>query len=142
MTPDIYNRSTAEVCLSEFRAFGYEAAETAAACARFYLKRGIDEIEKDVLHVRCADSNCRSILLPLGFQSYAIKLAIENTRAGGTSFVAVFGQKNHTKHSNDLSYFFGLHPIVNITENDRLMNAAYPRLMRRFIKGARPIDGN
>jgi hypothetical protein len=68
-------------------------------------------------------------------------LAIENTKRGQPSFVGIFAQTNHTKHANDLTYFFGLHPIENMTLGDKLMDAYYPKMIKHFVKTGIPEPG-
>jgi hypothetical protein len=68
-------------------------------------------------------------------------MAIENSRRGQPAFVGIFAQINHTRHANDLTYFFGLHPIANMTEDDKLMDSYYPKIIKQFIKMGQPVPG-
>ncbi|KAI6243897.1 Carboxylic ester hydrolase [Aphelenchoides fujianensis] len=107
------NRTSAEMCASFFSAFGYETNETAATCGAFYDQHDPELMTRDVFH------------------SFAVKLAVQNTpqRAAG-----------HSHHANDLIYFLGLHPIEQMTANDRLMDEFYPRMIKSFIKNGRPTE--
>jgi hypothetical protein len=103
--------------------FGYTSNEAAERCVEYYKENNIDYIFRDT------------------FPAIAVKLAIENTRRGEPSFVGVFGQVDHDKHASDLTYFFGLHPIANMTADDKLMDAYYPRMIKQFITSGRPELG-
>ena len=78
-----------------------------------------------------------SVNMRLILQSFAIKFALDNRRAGGDSFVAIFAQKGRTNHAEDMPFMTGLFQHENMTTNDRLMDVVLPSLMRRFIKGER-----
>ncbi|KAI6191321.1 Carboxylic ester hydrolase [Aphelenchoides bicaudatus] len=113
-------RNDTDMCLSIFSPFGYRSTETINACIQFYKGNRSQEIVRDVIF------------------STALKIAIENRRQQETTFFGVFNQVNHSHHANDLTYFFGLHPIVNMTANDKAMNVYYPEMIKRFIKTGVP----
>lgn len=131
-------RTEADVCWSLFSTFGYRSNQTIDACVQFYTKNNMDDIFKDIFHAT------------------TVKMALENRRRGEESFVGIFAQANHSHHvsfletrfknfhsfqANDLTYFFGLHPIANMTENDKLMNAYYPKVIKQFVKTGIPDPG-
>lgn len=120
MSQDANGRNITEYCRDYFSLYGYTSIETANACAEFYEGDKFKNMTRD------------------NFHSTAVKMAIENTRRGQPSFVGIFDQANHSHHANDLSYFFGLHPIVNKTVDDKLMDLYYPKMIKQFIKGGIP----
>lgn len=66
--------------------------------------------------------------LPLSADAYhaeAFILAYINSLKGANSYLLSFDLENHTNHANDLTFFFGLHPVQgrNMTPEERLMDA-------------------
>ncbi|KAI6218356.1 COesterase domain-containing protein [Aphelenchoides fujianensis] len=116
-------RSMPQMCAWFFSAFGFEAAATAEECGRVYEATGPAEITRDAMH------------------AFVVRMAAFNARRGQPAYLGLFAQVNHSKHADDLTYLIGLHPIARMTENDRLMDEWYPRMIKNFIKGGPPVEG-
>ncbi|KAI6221018.1 Carboxylic ester hydrolase [Aphelenchoides fujianensis] len=117
------SRSMPRMCAWFFSAFGFEAAATAEECGRVYEATGPQEITRDAMH------------------AFVVRMAAFNARRGQPAYLGLFAQVNHSKHADDLTYLIGLHPIARMTENDRLMDEWYPRMIKNFIKGGAPVEG-
>ncbi|KAI6171250.1 COesterase domain-containing protein [Aphelenchoides fujianensis] len=116
------SRSMPQMCAWFFSAFGFEAAATAEECGRVYEATGPAEITRDAMH------------------AFVVRMAAFNARRGQPAYLGLFAQVNHSKHADDLTYLIGLHPIARPTENDRLMDEWYPRMIKNFIKGGPPVE--
>ncbi|KAI6219304.1 Carboxylic ester hydrolase [Aphelenchoides fujianensis] len=116
-------RSMPRMCAWFFSAFGFEAAATAEECGRVYEATGAEEITRDAMH------------------AFVVRMAAFNARRGQPAYLGLFAQVNHSKHADDLTYLIRLHSIARMTENDRLMDEWYPRMIKNFIKGGPPVEG-
>ncbi|KAH7689616.1 Protein E01G6.3, partial [Aphelenchoides avenae] len=74
------------------------------------------------------------------FHAEAYIQAYVNALKGGDSYLLSFDLENHTSHANDLTFFFGLHPVQgrNMTPEEQLMDEYYPEMVKRFLRTGKP----
>ncbi|CAD5231297.1 unnamed protein product [Bursaphelenchus okinawaensis] len=113
---------TAEyLCSMYIKMFGYRSDAVREACTQRY------------------KSNI-ALLSPEAMHAMAYFLAKLNALRTAPTYFLVWAQKDHDKHSDEMSYFFGLHYIHNKTQDDVKADHYYPFLCRNFFYGRKPLD--
>ncbi|KAH7711036.1 Protein C23H4.4 a [Aphelenchoides avenae] len=115
-----------EECYKDMAVFGYKSEAAFNACLAKYG----NVTEQDEYLPISADT----------FHAEAYIQAYVNALKGGDSYLLSFDLENHTSHANDLTFFFGLHPVQgrNMTPEEHLMDEYYPEMVKRFLRTGKP----
>lgn len=65
-----------------------------------------------------------------------------NTLRGGTTYLSLFSLAGRDMHAADLLYFFSFHyNLFRYIPEDYLMDAYYPKFIKRFVREGVPDKG-
>ncbi|MFH4982314.1 hypothetical protein AB6A40_009023 [Gnathostoma spinigerum] len=116
-----FARSSYRECITWLGVFGYSQERTRLKCAAKY--RNVPAVvQKD-------ETRASTYRL-------ALKLA-----AGAETFLYSFDMPGHRRHSSDLSFVLGVHPIHNMNSDEEYMDWLLPEMIRNFVKTGNPGNG-
>ncbi|KAI6230575.1 hypothetical protein M3Y99_01046300 [Aphelenchoides fujianensis] len=115
----------AHMCTHYLASLGYFTAAALEACVARY---GAVDAPREILY---RDAQ----------HAMNVLLAQWNTPGEAPSFVGLFAQRNHDKHTGDLFYLLGFHrDRFAYTQEDAWMERFYLDAVKRFLRGEQPRE--
>ncbi|CAD5230873.1 unnamed protein product [Bursaphelenchus okinawaensis] len=112
------SQSNLHMCQHYCGIFGYTKPTTLAFCAKNF------------------DNRRRKIVQ--AYHALGLRLAEVNDKAGGQSYLELFGQDGHTGHANDLTFVIGWHKNGSLNESDSVLDREYRQWLVNFAYGEDP----